>query len=94
MPEYVGGTMKTKIRGTVEIELAIALWRLIGEKYEIDDAGCDLYTDGANGVYLGDNPEAKVADSPGAVALADAYNVLTYGRRLRINNPGGEEGDA
>jgi len=61
-------------------ELAYALFRvvfdLLGE--EIDDAGCDWYTDGQR-IYLGD---WIIAENEPAARLVDAANVLHYGHTI------------
>ena len=73
-----------KISGTIDIdvteqELGHTLLGLIAHKLDdLDDAGCDWFTNDNNITYIG-NKDWEVSGNAKIAILVDAANILIYG---------------
>lgn len=71
-------------------ELANALIYHAIKRYlepNFDDCGLDLYTDTLTiKVFLGKNPDAIIAYNSHFAVIVDAYNILVYGKTLKISH--------
>ena len=63
-----------------EKELGRALLSHVITLLEIDDPGCDYYTDGDKEIYMGDDVEHPlITEDPYLTCLVDSANFLLYG---------------
>lgn len=63
-------------------EIGRALMTLFLKDTGIDDAGCDLYTNGEDEIYLGNEAEALVYKSKNYARMVDTSNFIRYGKTL------------